>query len=60
MCANCKASACACNGGPGLAMCSCESGDLCLVCNHEPTAGVNAEPDLTGTILSSDLDVGRK
>jgi hypothetical protein len=58
MCANCKALDCDCNGGSAFAMCSCESGDLCLVCSHEPDASLNAEPDLTVAILSSDLDVG--
>ncbi|MGO9496196.1 MAG: hypothetical protein ACLQA5_05715 [Solirubrobacteraceae bacterium] len=58
MCANCKALDCDCNGGTAFAMCSCESGDLCLVCNHEPEASLNPEPDLAVAILSSDLDVG--
>jgi len=58
MCANCKANDCDCNGGSALAMCSCESGDLCLVCNHEPDASVEAKPDLTVAVLSSDLNAG--
>ena len=58
MCANCKALDCDCNGGSAFAMCSCESGDLCVVCNHEPDASLIPKPDLTVAILRSDLDVG--
>ncbi len=39
MCSKCETSTtCACDGGSGLAMCACEQGRRCPVCEHEADA----------------------
>jgi len=55
MCVNCKSSAgCKCAGGSALAMCSCEWGDHCAVCNHDPKANAPRNIDAQEEILSPD------
>jgi len=55
MCVNCKSSGgCECTGGSALAMCSCDLGDHCAVCNHDAVANVARKLDAHEEILSPD------